>query len=294
MARQSVSLSETYSTSRSRLRVPRFSLSQTITFVLLTIGATIMLFPFLWMALSTFKPASELVTYPLMLFPSAPTLETLSRVWQQVDFAKYFGNSLFTTLTITAVNLLTSALVGFVFAKYQFWGRSALFIGILATMMIPWPVLLIPQYVVALNLGLINTRAVLIVPFLYNSFGIFLMRQFMHSIPDELMDAARIDGASEPLIFARVVLPLTGPALAALGIFTFMGQWDSFVWPLITLTNDNLYTLPIGLATFVGPRWSDQAAINAGTFITIIPVVIVFLILQRHFIEGIALTGLRG
>lgn len=272
----------------------RASTGQLVTTILLTIGGLIMLFPFVWMVLSTFKPASELVTYPPLLFPTNPTLETLQRVWTQVDFAKYFGNSLFVTLTICAFQLLTSSLVGFVFAKYKFFARDVLFVGLLATMMVPWPVLLIPQYVIALNLGLINQRAVLILPFLYSAFGIFLLRQFMHSIPDELMDAARIDGASEPLIYARIVLPLTGPAMAALGIFTFMGNWDSFVWPLITLSNEDLYTLPIGLASFVGPRWSDQAAINAGTFIAIIPVVIVFLILQRRFIEGIALTGMKG
>jgi multiple sugar transport system permease protein len=297
MARQSgasLELKTSFSATRNRARLPIFSASQAITFVLLAVGGAVMLFPFLWMVFSAFKPAAELVTYPPMLLPSNPTLATLERVWNAVDFAKYFANSMFATVSITLIELFTSALVGFVFAKYQFFGRNVLFIGILATMMVPWPVLLIPQYVVALSLGMLNTRAVLIVPYLYSSFGVFLMRQFMHSIPDELMDAARIDGASEPLIFARVVLPLTGPALAALGIFTFMGQWDSFVWPLITLSNENLYTLPIGLATFVGPRWSDQAAINAGTFITIIPVVIVFLLLQRRFIEGIALTGLRG
>jgi multiple sugar transport system permease protein len=134
----------------------------------------------------------------------------------------------------------------------------------------------------------------LIIPGIYSSFGIFLMRQFMHSIPDELLDAARIDGASEPGIFVRIVLPLTGPALAALGIFTFMWNWDSFIWPLVVLSSQKLYTLPLGLATFTNQYWTDYAAVNAGAFISVIPVLIVFLLLQRYFIQGIALTGLKA
>ena len=139
-----------------------------------------------------------------------------------------------------------------------------------------------------------NTYQALIVPFTMSAFGVFLMRQFMHSIPDELVDAARIDGASEPGIFFRIVLPLTGPALAALAIFTFMWNWDSFIWPLVIISTQKLYTLPLGLATFTNQYWTDYAAVNAGAFISIIPVLIVFLALQRYFIEGIAMTGLKA
>lgn len=275
-------------------RMPHLSAGEILAYTVLTIGCLAMMLPFIWMVLSAFKSRSEVLTYPPTLFPQQPTFELLNYVWTQIDFSRLFYNSLAVTSISTGFLLFTSLLCGFVFAKYQFWGRNALFIGLLATMMIPWPVLLIPQYMVAVNLRLINSHWALILPSLYSAFGIFLMRQFLHSIPDELLDAARIDGANEIVILFRIVAPLTGPALAALAIFFFLGQWDSFVWPLIVLNDEKLFTLPIGLATFAGKFWTDTSAVNAGTFIATIPVLIVFFIFQRRFIEGIALTGLRG
>ncbi|GAB4437833.1 MAG: carbohydrate ABC transporter permease [Anaerolineae bacterium] len=264
------------------------------TYLILSLGAILMVFPFVWMTLSAFKQPSEIITYPPTLFPASPSLDLLTRVWTEIDFKRYFANSLFLAITVTAIQLLTSSFVGYVLAKYQFWGRSVFFIALLSTMMIPWPVLLIPQYLIVLRLGLINTYWAIILPALYSTFGIFLMRQYMHSIPDELIDAARIDGAAEPDIFVRIILPMCGPVLAALGIFTFMGSWDSFIWPLVVLSKESMYTLPLGLAMFNQRFWTDYAAVNAGAFISVIPVIIVFLLLQRRFIEGIALTGLKG
>jgi multiple sugar transport system permease protein len=278
----------------SRQIVPRISGGEFLAYAVLTVGCLAMLLPFAWMVLSAFKPRNEVLAYPPALFPQQPTLELLNYVWTQIDFSRLFYNSLVVTTISTAFQIFTSLLTGFVFAKYQFWGRNALFIGLLATMMIPWPVLLIPQYMVAVNLRLINSHWALILPAMYSAFGIFLMRQFLHSIPDELLDAGRIDGANEIVILFRIVTPLTGPALAALAIFFFLGQWDSFVWPLIVLNDEKLFTLPIGLATFAGKFWTDTSAVNAGTFIATIPVLIVFFIFQRRFIEGITLTGLRG
>lgn len=276
---------------RSGLYIPWVRIA---TYVILTIGAVAMVFPFVWMTLSAFKQPNEIITYPPTLFPANPSLDLLKRIWTEIDFQRYFANSLFVTSIVTSVQLLTSAFVGYVLAKYEFWGRDLVFIGIVATMMIPWPVLLIPQYLIVLKLGLMNTYGALILPATFSSFGIFLMRQYMHSIPDELIDAARIDGASEPNIFARIILPMCGPALAALGIFVFMGSWDSFIWPLVVLNSESMYTLPLGLATFSNRYWTDHAAVNAGAFISVIPVLIVFLVLQRRFIEGIALTGMKG
>jgi ABC-type glycerol-3-phosphate transport system permease component len=265
-----------------------------LTYIILSLGAIVMFFPFIWMTLSAFKQPDEIIAYPPIWLPANPSLDLLSRIWTEIDFKRFFLNSLFVATTATACQLFTSALNGYVLAKYQFPGRNLMFIMILCTMMVPWPVLLIPQYLIALNLKILNTYWALILPALYSAFGIFLMRQYMHSIPDELLDAARIDGASEPAIFARIILPLTGPALAALGIFHFMWHWDSFIWPLIVINSESMYTLPLGLATFVGQYWTDYAAVNAGAFISVIPVVVVFLLLQRRFIEGIAMTGLKG
>jgi multiple sugar transport system permease protein len=272
----------------------RWSWSGIIAQIILWVGVVIMIFPFVWMVLSAFKQPAEIIAYPPIWIPRNPSLDLLRRIWTEIDFARYFANSLIQATSVTLIVLLTSAFVGYVLAKFEFWGRNALFLMVLATMMIPWPVLLIPQYLIASRFHLINTMWALIIPSIYSSFGIFLMRQFMHSIPDELLDAARIDGASEPGIFVRIVIPLTGPALAALGIFEFMWNWDSFIWPLVVISTQKLYTLPLGLATFTNQYWTDYAAVNAGAFISVIPVLIVFLLLQRYFIQGIALTGMKA
>ena len=272
----------------------RWSWSGIIAQIILWVGVVVMIFPFVWMVLSAFKQPDEIIAYPPIWIPRDPSLDLLRRIWTEIDFGQYFANSLLQATSVTLIVLLTSAFVGYVLAKFEFWGRNAVFLMVLSTMMIPWPVLLIPQYLIASRLHLINNMWALIIPGFYSSFGIFLMRQFMHSIPDELLDAARIDGASEPGIFVKIVLPLTGPALAALGIFTFMWNWDSFIWPLVVISSQKLYTLPLGLATFTNQYWTDYAAVNAGAFISVIPVLIVFLLLQRYFIQGIALTGMKA
>ena len=265
-----------------------------VNYVLLSLGGVVMVFPFVWMVLSSFKQPDEIIAYPPIWIPSHPTLDLMVRVWTEINFKRYFVNSLFTATTATVAILFTSALVGYVLAKYQFRGKNVLFVMVIATMMIPWPVLLIPQYLIAVRLKLLNTYWALILPSLYSSFGIFMMRQYMHAIPNELLDAARIDGASEPYIFLKMVMPLTTPVLAALAIFHFMWHWDSLVWPLVVINTKDMYTLPLGLATFTNQYWTDYAAVNAGATVSVIPVLIVYLILQRQFIEGIALTGMKA
>jgi ABC-type glycerol-3-phosphate transport system permease component len=190
--------------------------------------------------------------------------------------------------------LFTSSLVGYVLAKIEFRGREVIFISILATMMIPYPVTLIPSYQMMDWFGWLNTYWALIIPGCYSSFGIFLVRQYMHSIPDELLDAGRIDGASELRIFFQLVLPLTTPVMAALGIFHFMWNWNSFLWPFLILNNQKKFPLPVALATFTTEYITDYASTMAGAAISVFPVLIVFLILQRHFVAGIALTGMKG
>jgi ABC-type glycerol-3-phosphate transport system permease component len=257
-------------------------------------GSVVMVVPFLWMVTSAFKQPSEVIAVPPVWWPAEPTFENIVNVWTKVDFAGYFVNSLYVATVVTALVLTTSSLVGYVLAKFDFWGRDVIFTCVLATMMIPWPVLLIPSYQMVFWLGLLNTHWALILPAAFNAFGIFMMRQFMHSIPDELLDAARIDGAPEPLIYVRIVLPLLGPALGALGIFEFLWQWNSFLWPLIVLSKQEKFTLPIGLNQFTGEFYNDTPAIMAGASIAVVPVLVVFLLLQRHIIAGVALTGMKG
>jgi multiple sugar transport system permease protein len=263
-----------------------------IVYIILWAGALIMLFPIAWMSFSTFKSEAEINIFPPTLLPREPSLEPLKKAWSRVG--PFLLNSIFVTGVSTPISVLTSALVGFVLGKYEFRGKNLIFYTILATMMLPGTVLLIPNYQIVVWLGWINTYAALIVPSVFNTFGIFMMRQFMHTVPNELLDAARIDGASEPRIFAQVVIPLVRPALATLGIFQFMGSWNAYFWPLIVLTKEKMFTVPVGLAAFSAGYEPNFSSRNAGAFITIIPVVIVFILFQRHIIKGMALSGMAG
>jgi multiple sugar transport system permease protein len=210
------------------------------------------------------------------------------------SFEIFFRNSLFVAITVTFLTLLTSSMAGYVFAKYNFRGRDALFVIILSMLMIPFNISIIPLYALMLDLEWTNSYWALIIPSAFSPFGIFLMRQFMHSIPDELLDAARIDGASEFGIFFRIVMPLSTAALAALAIFTFIAQWDDFLWPLVILDVPALYTLPLGLAQFRGRVGTNVGGLAAASMLAVIPVLIVYFIAQRRFIEGIAMTGMKG
>ena len=267
---------------------------RTLLYSVLLIGALLFLFPYLWMGVSTFKSEAEIALFPPTLFPHEPTLDPLIQAWEKINFKRYFLNSLLVTGIIVPISVMTSAWLGFVWNKYEFRLKEPLFYVIMATMMIPAPLLLIPHYQVILWLNWINTYQALIVPSLLTPYGIFLMRQFMHSVPDELLDAARIDGASEPYLFVRVALPLVGPSLAALAVIQFLASWGNLLWPLVITTDPDLYTLPVGLATFAGEYERNFATQNAGAFIAVFPVVIAFLFFQKYIIEGIALTGIKG
>ncbi len=214
--------------------------------------------------------------------------------WNKINFKRYFFNSLLVTGITTPLSVLTSAWLGFVWNKYEFRFKEPIFYAIIATMMIPGPMLLIPHYQVVLWTDLLNTYYALIIPAALTPYGIFLMRQFMHSVPNELLDAGRIDGASEPRLFVQVALPLVTSSLAALGIIQFLAQWDNLLWPLVVLTNTDMYTLAVGLATFAAEYERNFATQNAGAFIAVFPVVVAFLFFQKHIIKGIALTGMKG
>jgi multiple sugar transport system permease protein len=275
-------------------RPPRLSRAQILVYAGLSLAALVTLLPFVWMILAAFKPQADIIALPPVWFSANPTTENIVRVWTRINFARYFLNSVIATASITAVILITSTFVGYVFAKFQFRGRDVLFIGVLAAMMIPWPITLLPRYQLMAWSGLLNTFGALIIPALYNAFGIFMMRQFMHGIPNELIDAARIDGAGEMRIFAQIIVPLSKPAIAALGILEFIWSWDAFIWPLWVINSKNLFTLPVGLATFNDEFTTDYGALMAGAVIAVIPMFLVYIALQRYFVAGIALTGQKG
>lgn len=284
---------------RRREQSRRFSwarLERMLLTAFLAIGSVLMIGPFYWALVTAFKSHEEILLFPPTWWPKNPTLEH----WIELSdlrigsFEVFFRNSLFVSITVTVLTLLTSSMAGYVFAKYSFRGRDALFIAILSMLMVPFNISIIPLYALMLDLQWTNTFWALIIPSAFSPFGIFLMRQFMHSIPDELIDAARIDGASEFGIFFRIVLPLSTAALAALAIFIFIAQWDDFLWPLVIIDEPALYTLPLGLSQFRGRVGTNVGGLAAGSMLAVIPVLIVYFIAQRRFIEGIAMTGMKG
>jgi multiple sugar transport system permease protein len=264
--------------------------------IVLGLGAVFMVAPFYWTMVTSFKSREEVMLFPPTFWPMKPTLEHWIGLTNLRfgSFALFFRNSAFISFTVTALILLTSALCGYVFSKHHFRGRDALFVGILCMLMIPFNISIIPLYAMMVDLKWTNTYWPLIIPSIYSPFGIFLMRQFIQTIPDELIDAARIDGASEFGIFFRVIVPLSTAALGALAIFTFIGQWDDFLWPLVIIDESRLYTLPLALARFRGRTTTDVGGLAAASLVAVIPVLVVYFFAQRRFIEGIAMTGIKG
>jgi multiple sugar transport system permease protein len=249
--------------------------------------------PFIWMVFSSLKHYKELVESPDLL-PQVWTLDNYTEIIQRVNFLTAMENSVIAAVSVTCASLLTSAAVGYVFAKYRFPGKEVLFSLILATMMIPFAVVLIPLYVFIADIHLIDTLPGIIVTGLWSTFGIFLLRQFMESLPSELLDAARIDGASEYRIFGQIVIPLSAAPLAALAILIFLGNWDSFLWPSLVLNSPEKQTIPVVLNGLRSLYWSRYDMWAAGSMLTVVPVMIIYAFASRHFIRGIALTGLKG
>lgn len=261
----------------------------------LLIGAIVMVMPFLWMLSTALKLPQEILSWPPSLIPSHATLSNFVTVFTTAPFGRWLLNSLILAVASTVGILLTSALAGYVLAKFDFPGRAALFTVILATAIVPFEVYMLPLYLSAKELHLINTLPGIIAPFLVMSFGIFFIRQnVLASIPDELIEAGRIDGASELWIFGRVVFPLlTGP-LSALGIFAFMQAWNQFVWPLLVANSKQLYTAEVGLAMFQTGFTVNFGAVSAGSVVSVAPILLVFFLLRRQIIDGVALSGLKG
>lgn len=251
------------------------------------------LMPFVWMFFGSFKSYVEL-TSSRALLPINWTFDNYIQITQRLGFLRGFFNTTLVAVIVTAATLFTSSAAGYVFAKYRFWGREQLFTVLLSTMMVPFAVVLVPLYVTIANLALSDKLLGIIITGLCSTFGIFLMRQFMESIPNDLIDAGRIDGAGEWWIFTRVVLPLAKSALSALAVFTFLGSWDSFLWPLVVLTSPENQTLPLVLAGLRSMYWSRYEMYAAGSMLTVLPVMIVYGVASKHFIRGIAMTGIKG
>lgn len=257
-------------------------------------GAIAMFFPVLWMVSMAFKPQPEIFTARPELLPNAPTLDNFVQGWQRSGFSRYFGNSLIVTTARVVLSVIINSLAGFGFAKYRFRGREFLFLLLLAAMMIPEQVRMIPLYVLFKNLGWINHLQAVIVPGIGLTFGAFIMRQYMKSIPDELIEAARIDGCSELRIFIQLIMPLSTPAIVVNVIFQFLWGWNDLLWPLLFLQTDNMYTVQLALANFRGDETVTGGPIMAMALLSVLPVLALYLLLQRHFIQGIALTGVKG
>ncbi len=271
----------------------RGTLSATAVYAVLFAGAFVMLLPFYWTLITSIKVPAETMTFPIIWIPSKITFMHYQKAWH-ANFPIYYRNSTVVAVTVVLGNLFTSSMAGFIFAKYDFPLKGLLFMVVLSTMMIPFAIVLIPTYmIVAVALKLKDTVWALIVPALISPFGIFLMRQFIQSIPDELLDASRIDGASDWRTFWQIVLPLCKPALSALLIFHFIWIWNDFLWPLIVTDSDRSRTLPIGVTLFAFQRWQQYNLVIAGSVLVMLPMVVFYFIFQRAFVEGIVLTGMK-
>jgi multiple sugar transport system permease protein len=264
-------------------------------YVVLTLGFVAVITPFVWMILGSFKGEGELLKVPPTWWPESATLDNYRDLFNKESFLRYFFNSTLVAVCVTIGNLIFCSMVGYALAKLTFRGKKVVFLLVMGTLLIPSMVTFVPLFVLVANLGLIDSYPGLILPFLVTPFGVFLMRQFIIGLPDELLDAGRVDGASEFRIFRQIILPLCGPGLATLGILTFLGSWNNFLWPLVAAQTQDYYTLPVALALFsTGQNVTPHYGILlAGATVVVVPIVIVFLIFQRRFIEGIATTGIK-
>ena len=269
-----------------------------VAWVLLLGVGSLWVMPFLWMVFSSFKRLDEIYMFPPTLFPEAWRWQNYIEAWTALPFAIFLKNSVIVTVSVTLGQLLTCSLAGYAFGRLRFPGRDTIFLGYLATMMVPFPVTMIPIFIIMRNLALVDTLQGLILPGLFSAWGTFLMRQFMLTLPKELEEAAKIDGSSIFGIYWRIIAPLSTPVFATLGVFTFLGHWNAFLWPLIMISSIEKKTLPLGLAMF---RSQMSAAIEmpwhlimASATFSIIPVLVLFVALQKYYVRGIALSGLKG
>jgi len=253
-----------------------------------------MLVPFYWMVQSSFKLNTEVFTIPTQWWPRNPIVTNYIDIWVRIPLTTFFRNTTFLTITVTFLQLLTSNFAAYAFSKLRFKGRNALFLIYVASIAVPWQAYMVPQFIMFRMMGLVNTHMAIIVLQAFTAFGVFLTKQFYDSIPNELIEAARIDGMSEYRIWRRIMLPLSKPVLATLTIFTFVVTWNDFLGPRLYLLSQRLWTIPIGMRMFIGQYSSEFALIMAIATVSILPILAVFLALQKFFVQGIATSGIKG
>ncbi len=263
-------------------------------YVFLIIMAAIMLLPFLWMLSASLKEDRDVFTFPIQWIPSEPRWANYQDIWTRIPLLTYILNTVKLTIIVTLLQLFTSSFAAYAFAKLRFKGRNSLFLGYIATIAVPWQAYMVPQFMMLRSMGLNNTHMAIIILQAFSAFGVFMMKQFYEGVPTELCEAARIDGMTEYGIYAKIMLPLAKPSLSTLTIFTFVNTWNDFLGPYIYLTRDNLKTIQLGLRSFIGQYSSEYGLIMAGSVVTMIPVLAVFLSLQKYFVEGVASSGLKG
>ncbi len=273
-------------------RDTRRTLARWFLYAILLLGGLGMIFPFVWMIASSLKRAADI--YSLSLIPPSPTLDNYREVLQRTEYVRWFTNSLVVAAITTVSVAFFDSLAGYTLAKFQFPGSFLIFIMILSTLMVPTEMLVIPWYMMSINLGWTDSYWGIMFPGVISAFGVFLMRQFFMGVPNDLIDAARLDGFSEFQIFWKIALPLVKPAVAALCIFTFLGNWNAYIWPLIVTRSEEMRTLPVGIAFFSSEAQSSFHLIMSAAALATVPVLVIFIIFQRQIIKGIVLTGLKG
>ncbi|MEF2246982.1 MULTISPECIES: carbohydrate ABC transporter permease [unclassified Paenibacillus] len=270
------------------------TIKQSLLYIILTITSAFMVLPFVWMVSSSLKAEHEIFGFPIKWIPEKFYWSNYVDVWTQIPFHLYYLNTIKIVVITIAILLVTCSMAGYAFSKVKFPERDGLFFVYLATMMIPYQVMMIPQFVLMKQFNLIDSHWALILLGAVSPFGVFLFRQFFSSIPDELLEAARIDGLNEFGIYLRIVLPLTKPAIATLVIFSFMHTWNDFLGPLIYLTSDNLYTLQLGMQHFIGQYNTEYSLLMAAAVSSIVPTIIVYVLAQDYFVKGIVGSGVKG
>lgn len=272
----------------------RITFGKILVWLLLAALCVIIIYPFLWMLCSSFKTEADIMSWPPKLIWRDFTTEAYESIWQRIPFMRYYGNTLLFAGGVTIISLTLDTMAGYAFARLEFKGKNLLFALVLATLMIPFQVIMIPLFYEMFKLNLLNTFVGLILPRATNAFGIFMMRQFFVSLPKGLEEAARLDGCGEFKIFTSIMLPLCKPAVISLAIFHFMYNWNDLLYPLILTTRTEMRTLPAGLATFMGTHVIEHNVLMAGGVLTILPIFIAYCFAQKYFVQGIAMTGMKG
>ena len=278
----------------ARRRTARSLIARIFVYALAVIVAAAILTPFLWMVSSSLKLDNDVFTIPIQWIPHDVQWRNFADIWTRIPMATYLRNTVFLSAVITLLQVLTGSFAAYGFAKVRFRGRDALFVVYISTIALPWQAYMVPQYIMMVKAGLTDTFLSLILLQAFGAFGVFLMRQYYLTIPDELCEAARIDGLSEYGIWARIILPLSKPALASLGLLTFVNTWNDYMGPFIYLTDNDHWTIQLGLQSFVGEFSTDYAMMMTGSVLSVLPILVIFLLGQKYFIQGIATSGLKG